>query len=312
MDDIEGRLFRLAALRREREIVDARAADLRQRIGVGETELAELRRMHAVEQRDVDRLEGLSLSRVVVALRGSRAETLDRERAEANMARYRVAEAEARLATLERELAVVDTRRGELATVPAQYATAIDDKERHILATGRPGARELMALAEERGRTEAELRELDEAARAADTAVQALAEVGRHLDSAGSWSAYDTFFGGGAIVSSFKHDRLDSAARAAAYADRCLAMLRTELADVGLAAPLGNVSVDGLTRFVDVWFDNIFTDMAVRDRIKRAQSNVEHAQRMVAGIRRNVRTRQVSAGTRWDELARARHDLLVR
>ena len=38
-----------------------------------------------------------------------------------------------------------------------------------------------------------------------------------------------------------------------------------ELADVGgmdLTAP--NPAVDGLTRFVDVWFDNDFTDLAVR------------------------------------------------
>jgi len=68
------------------------------------------------------------------------------------------------------------------------------------------------------------------------------------------------------ISSSFKHDRLDQAARPAAYADRCLAVLRTELADVGIVRPVGRIGVDGGTRFLDVWFDNIFTDLAVRDR----------------------------------------------
>jgi hypothetical protein len=63
-----------------------------------------------------------------------------------------------------------------------------------------------------------------------------------------------------------KHSRLDEAAQAAAYADRCLAVLRTELADVpGLSLTAPQLAVDGLTRFVDVWFDNIFTDLAVRD-----------------------------------------------
>jgi hypothetical protein len=77
----------------------------------------------------------------------------------------------------------------------------------------------------------------------------------------------------GAISSTFKHNRLDQAAEAAAQADRCLAVLRTELADVGETAATRYVSVEGLTRFVDVWFDNIFTDLAVRDHIKQAQGN---------------------------------------
>jgi hypothetical protein len=44
-------------------------------------------------------------------------------------------------------------------------------------------------------------------------------------------------------------------------------VLRTELADVdGMALTAPQLAVDGLTRFVDIWFDNIFTDLAVRDR----------------------------------------------
>lgn len=312
MDDIEERFLRLAELRRESEILAARDDDLRRRCDAQSAELAGLRDRHALEQRDVKRLEGLSFTRVLVALRGSREDRLAQERAEADAALYRVAEVQARLTALQSERAAVEARLGELADLPARYAAAVDEKERYARASGGPTADRLMALAEQRGWAEAELRELGEAAQAAEAARQALDEVARHLDSAGNWSAYDTFLGGGLISSSIKHDRLDNAARAAAYADRCLMALRTELADVGIARPMGSVGVEGMTRFLDVWFDNIFTDMAVRDHIKQAQHNLVNSQRVVAEVQQNVYARTVAARARLTDLARARHDLLVR
>lgn len=311
VDEIEDRLYRLAHLMREAELLSARAAGQRQRRQGQLAELDALRDRHSDEQRDVDRLEGLSLTRVLVALRGSREDALTRERAEAGAARYRVAEAQARLAALDGELAASEKRLAELTDVPARYAAAIDDKERYLRASGGPRAAALIELAQERGRLEAELRELAEAAEAAKAARQALASAQWHLDAAGNWSTYDTFFGGGIIASSLKHSRLDDAARAAAQADRCLAALRTELADVGMTAPGAGVAVDGLTRFVDVWFDNIFTDLAVRDHIKRAQANLSDARQRVADVRRQLAGRTEAARQRRANLDQARQDLLA-
>lgn len=311
VDEIEERLYQLAGQMRERELLTARATGQRQWHQAQSAELAELADRYAIEQRDVDRLEGLSLTRVLVALRGSRTDELARERAEADAARYRVAEAQARLAALAGELAATESRLAQLADVPARYAAALDDQERFLQAAGGPTGVTLLELAQERGRIGAELRELGEAVQAAAAAQQALAAAQWHLDSAGGWSTYDTFFGGGAIASSIKHGKLDDAAAAAARADWFLAALRTELADVGVTGVTGSVGVDGLTRFADVWFDNIFTDMAVRDHIKQAQHNLARSQRMVADVQRNVHARTTAGQARLDALAHARHDLLV-
>jgi hypothetical protein len=127
------------------------------------------------------------------------------------------------------------------------------------------------------------------------------------LDRASGWSTYDTFFGGGAISSAMKHSRLDEAAQQAAYADRCLLALRTELADVGVAGPTApQLQIDGLTRFVDVWFDNIFTDFSVRGRIKDAQSNVEHVRRAVHDVSNRLRRRAADIQTRLAQLGTER------
>src|SRR5262249_2933478 len=155
--------------------------------------------------------------------------------------------------------------RDELADAPNAYRAALDAKERYLTTTDDPRGVRLMELADERGRLEAESREVTEALHAAEYAARALSRERDWLCRASSWPAYDTFFGGGALSSQINPDRLDEAAQLAAQADQSLVRLRTELADVhgiGLTAP--QLRMDNTTRFFDIWFDNIFTDLAVR------------------------------------------------
>ena len=311
MSDIEDRLARLSAVVRERELLERRGVALTERLAALDVELAALREQYAVEQRDVDRLDGLSLTRVLVALRGAREDTLARERAEADAARYRVAEAQGRYEAVLAELSLVEHRLAATAGAPAEYAAVLDEKERALRQAGTGPARWLTELADERGRVEAELRELTEAEAAAQQAASALVAVRLELRGAAGWSTYDTFFGGGVIGSALKHGRLDAAADKAARADRCLAVLRDELADVGLPPPLSQgMRLGGLTRFADVWFDNVFTDLAVRDQIKTAQESVSYAEQRVAGVRERLAARTTAVRARHGQIARERHDLL--
>ncbi|RIW41775.1 hypothetical protein D3H59_25045 [Micromonospora endophytica] len=285
-DDIEHRLSGAAEALREYEVTTHRVADLRARVDELAGQVARLRERCVDEEKDVARLEGVSLTRVLASLRGARDDLLARERAEADAARYRAAEAASRLDALRREHDAACARLGRLAGAPDAYAAALDAKERHLTGTGDPRAARLLALADQRGRLTGELREVAEAEQAARAAQEALEEVQRSLDSASGWSTYDTFFGGGVVGSAIKHSRLDDAAQAAARAERCLAALRTELADVpGIDVIAPRLAVGSLTRFVDIWFDNIFTDLAVRERITQARSHVAQCRRLVSDVR---------------------------
>ena len=319
-DEIEAACAELAELMRERELLLLRHVELRNRLTAQSTEVTELRDRYALEQRDVDRLEGLSLARVLFALRRAREDELARERAEADAARYRVAEAETRLAAVRAELTTVDARLARLTGVPARHQAALDGKERYLREAGGPEAAPLIALAEERGRLEAELHELDEAAQAADRARKALAEVERHVDSAVNWSAFDSVVGGGPLAGAAKHSRLDEAALAAAHADRCLAVLHVELADVGVrldlddpgrARPIsGAAHARGGVRFVDNGFDDFFVDVLFREHIKGVQRTVAAAVRTVGEMRYDLAQRSSAARERLEAIARERLELL--
>ena len=299
VNDIEERLAAAAARLRGHDLTAAQATELGRRRDALAAEVAARRTALASEQRDVDRLENLSLTRIVASLTGSRDDRLAREQAEAEAAQYRVAEAEAQLRSVDGEWRAARARLAELASAPAGYAAVLEEKERYLSRGGDPRGRRLLELAEERGRLTGEAREVAEALAAAASARDALSAVQSSLDSASGWSTYDTFFGGGAISSAMKHSRLDDAARQAARADHALLALRTELADVGgVAHTAPQLAIDGLTRFVDIWFDNVFTDFAVRGRIKQAQENVGYSSRAVHEVARQLRQRGAAINAR--------------
>ncbi|WP_345506246.1 hypothetical protein [Terrabacter aeriphilus] len=132
-----------------------------------------------------------------------------------------------------------------------------------------------------------ELREVEQARAAGWSALQGLVAARQKLDSADSWSAWDTFGGGGMVSSALKHERLDETRQLLRRAGDLLVHFSRELDDVGVAG-VELPEFDGLTRGLDIWFDNVFTDLAVRDRIKRAQRELATAlaqvERVVADL----------------------------
>lgn len=312
-EDLEARLSAAAEALREQQITAQRCAELRRRLEEVAHHLASLRAELAAEREDVERLEGLTLTRVVASLRGARDDRLAREQAEADAAALRVQEVEARIVALRRELDVAEDRLQMLAGAPAAYEAVLDEKERFLRSSGDPRGPRMLELADERGRLTGELHEVGEALGAVAAAQESLLRVEDQLRSASGWSTYDTFFGGGMVSSAIKHSKLDEAAAAAAQADRCLVVLRAELADVGGAGVhTPELGVTDLTRFVDVWLDNMFTDWAVRDRIEDAKRNVANCLHFVGAVEARLNDQASQAEARLDAIEAERHTLLIR
>ncbi len=312
-DDIEQRLMQAAQDVRESEVCGQRCADLQGRVQSAQAEVTTARAQYAGEEHEVDRLEHLSLTRVLASLHGSRDDELARERAEAAAAHFRVAQAESRLTAVQGELAAADDRRRQLAGAPEAYADALTAKEQYLTAAHDPRSAALLQIADERGRLTAEIRAMQDAQQLAAGADQALAQVQDRLGSASSWSTYDTYFGGGMIGNAVKHQRMDEAAQAAAEADRRLAALRTELVDVGRTEPTApQLVVSAGLRFTDIFFNNIFTDLAVGHQIRQAQGNVDRSIQLVGDVRAQLTDRVTQAQDRLAAIEADRQELLTR
>src|SRR3954451_9253904 len=151
-DDIQQRFAAGAAALREYLLVQNQSAALKKRVAALEHELASTQAVEAQENRELERLAGFSMTSVLAALRGSRADSLERERAAAEAARYRAAEARARLDAGRHEYGLAGARMVALASAPARYAALLAEKERVLAASGDARGQRLIDLAEEHGR----------------------------------------------------------------------------------------------------------------------------------------------------------------
>lgn len=234
------------------------------------------------EKADVLALENMSMTRVLASLRGRRLDDLQREQDEVRAAEYSYAVEHARWQDLLREEAELVRRLNALGLLDVRWQRALDDREAEV-DSGSPTGVRLRWVGERLGIVRADRREVDEAVAASAGASQALQAAGTKLSSAGSWATYDTFFGGGLVADMVKHQHLDEASALIRAADQALHHLGTELADVGIAA-VGGLGISDMSRTFDVWFDNIFSDFSVAEKIRDAQRRVDQTLRALAGL----------------------------
>lgn len=291
-DRLRERVAAVVAARDEaRQAADASAEDL------------------VAEQADVTRLETVSPSRIWAALTLQRDSALARERAERDRASYLAAEAHGRHAALDADVFRLNQQLSAYREVDAELEAAVVAKEEFLAATGVRSGAELAGIAEERGALAAHLKELREAAVAAVDARRALADAEQLLGSARSWSNWDTFMGGGLFTDMVKYDRVDEATRAIGAAQRALATLQRELADIGSQAALKLEASLGEKVF-DTLFDNIFSDFAMRSRIVDSHDTVRHVLPRVAALLKPIDEEISSVDARLAELEARRTAIL--
>lgn len=275
-----------------------------------ETELRALQDQLRLEAADVRRLERFSPAQVWGLLRGDIDDKLSVERAEHQAAEHAVAGAEERLAHAQADLDRIRTEVATLGDVDAAYDAALDAREQRLRGAGSDAAAELIRLDTEAGALAAETRELAEATAALSRAEDALAAAQSALDSAGGWSTYDTFFGGGMVADLIKHERIGESARAFTVVNRALESLSTELADID-APPLEGVRISESLAVFDVLFDNIFSDWSVRERIAEAQNASADLRHRLTGLGHYLAQRSAAAREQAAARASRRESLLL-
>jgi methylphosphotriester-DNA--protein-cysteine methyltransferase len=103
------------------------------------------------------------------------------------------------------------------------------------------------------------------------------------------------------IGDAIKYDRIEQATRHLQAADQALRRLAVELADVGIG-PTRGVEITQMTRTFDIWFDNIFSDWAVRNRIEEAAQRLTDSRRALVAVQQELAQRQETARRRHHEL----------
>ena len=239
----------------------------------------ELKRQMQMEQADVDRLEGHSLAAFFYGVIGKMDEKLTKERREAYAARVKYDAASRELSGLEAELLEREAEQRTLSGCESRYAQALRARGEALKAAGGAVGAEILKLEERLAALESQRRELREAVFAGEQARNTADAILSSLNSAEGWATWD-LVGGGLISDLAKHGHLDDAQQMVEQLQVQLRRFKTELADVTIQADL-QISIDGFLRFADYFFDGLFADWMVLDRIGQSQSQTQETRNQI-------------------------------
>ena len=303
LEQLREKMARRRRLNAEVSALEERRASLAQRV-------QQLKEETYKEQLDVDQLENFSAAKLFYQIVGKLDERLEKEQAELYAVALRYDSARQELQSVESEL---DSRRRELSLLEGcerEYERLLAEKARVLREDpNSPSARRLLALEERQAQLSAREKELNEAIRAGYDALSDIGTIEESLSSAEGWGTWDVF-GGGLISDMAKYSHLDEAQRQINTLQRSLSRFRTELADVDIRMDI-QIEVDSFLRFADYFFDNIFTDWAVLDRIRNTQSQVQQAGGSVRTIVSRLERSLEQCRQDSQQTAQERKDFLV-
>lgn len=273
MTELNAKLQKLSEQCARKKKLEAELGDLHYQRKILQDKTYRLKNEMLSEQTDVDRLEGRSLYAFFYSVIGKKDEMLTKEKEEAYKARVKYDAAAA-----EREAVISDIDRyneelKELRNCENEYQETLRQKAELLKSEGSRSAAEIMELEEQIRTLENLKREINEAISAGQRAKNITTSILDSLTKAKDWSTYDVIAGDGIISHVVKHNHLNTAQGEVEQLQIALRRFRTELIDVKIDADM-RVNIDGFLGFADFFFDNIFTDWSVRNRISNSVDEV--------------------------------------
>lgn len=240
------------------------------------------------EEKDVLKLEGMSLSAFFLNLIGKKEDKLDKERKEYLGAKMQYDECVLVINELENEIGKCDKELMNYIGVKEAYQQAIKIKQEMLINEDTHIGKKLRISLDKINELNLDMKEVREAINAGENAANALMEMREPLDSAKSWGIWD-MLGGGFFSDIMKHSKIDNANKLSYDVQRLLKRFQKELADVNQFTEI-EVNISSFAKFADFFFDGLFADWFVQSRINESISNVDNAYSKVDSIVLDLKT----------------------
>ena len=272
MNYYDSELQRLQSEIMEKQRTDAKLSDLFLQQSDLEKRTDELEKVKRKEQDDVDRLNARSLTAFFYRATGKMGEKLTKEEAEAYAAAVKYDAAKNELQAVNNDIEYCQRRLSDLQDCEQQYERVLKEKTEQIKQSGVPEAGRIMQIENEIAFLENQQKEIQEAINAGNQAFYIARKILEDLNSAKNWSTFD-LMGGGLIADMAKYDKLNKVQDQIQDLQNALRGFRTELADVTERIS-GNlyVEIGDFLHFADYFFDGLFTDWMVYDKINDSRN----------------------------------------
>lgn len=268
-------LFALQQKVAKKPLLESKLYELHTQRRQYDNQVISLRVAFRKEQEDVEKLEGRSLANYFYQVIGKLDDKLDQERKEAYAAKVKLDAAERELAGIEFDIKGIQEQITDVLVAEARYKDALELKRRQLKDSGTQVADQILSMEERIAALQAQKQEIKEAISAGYSARSTADRILSELEDADGWNTWDILGGGGIITHMAKHSHLDEAQDLVQELQSQLRRFKTELADIQISANM-QVNIDGFLRFADYFFDGLFADWAVGDKISQSLSSVSN------------------------------------
>lgn len=264
------------------------------------------------ESYDVEKLQKETLSVTLLKVIGRYEGRLDKEMQEALAAKLNYDKATDTVIELKNESKEISGRITELENESSLYEEELKNREKVLMNNINDEiAIKYKQLEAERKLLTKQLLETKEAGRAASKVKNSADEVINQLNSAEDWATYDVFTKGGIFSHMAKYEHIDNAQSEINRLAIQLKELRKELSDVDLFDNLEITNIDSATRAFDFWFDNIFTDLNIRDKIRNDIEKLMELCSQVDSIIEKLQNVDLNINNKLDDIESRKKDLLI-
>ena len=291
--------------------LEAKLRELERQRAEYDRRVVSLRVAFREEQADVEKLEGRSLANYFFQVVGKLDDKLTKERQEAYAARVKLDAAERELAAIDGDIQDLYARLSDVRRAQEQYDAAILQKHIDVRDSNTTEGERLREMDAALASLEAYRKEIREAINAGSSAQATADRILGELESADNWNTWDMFGGGGMITHMAKHSHLDQAQDLTEELQQKLRRFKTELSDIQIAADT-QVNIDGFLRFADYFFDGLFVDWTVGNRIKQSRSSVSDTRKQITRTLDQLTAMEQETLRRIDRLQVEQKEFLIR
>ncbi|WFD09872.1 hypothetical protein [Tepidibacter hydrothermalis] len=223
------------------------------------------------EQRDVDKLENGSLTSFFLQIIGNLDKKIEKEEIEALKAKEIYESTKHEIESTKKQILAMKDQVDKLYDLNKEYNILWIQKEEKLLKSNTSTKEQYEKYIDKIASLKSIDKELKEAVDAGKILLKELYKAKEKFESAHSWGVFD-MFGGGLMSSMIKHDHINEANDIINNVKSLIKKFERELKDVDIEI---DVNITTFDKFGDIFFDNIFSDMMVQDKINNVLGQVK-------------------------------------
>ncbi|WP_064196462.1 MULTISPECIES: hypothetical protein [Emticicia] len=261
------------------------------------------------EFKDVKDLETLTLKSIWYNLLNKKFSELEREQAEYYQAKIQFESQQNKVDNLSLEIKSYEAQVFDLETIKIQYEGLIQEKVKLLKANNHPQLVDVFSKQEELVKIDAYKNEIQEAILAAENVLTIIPKAVKELKGAKDYATWD-MIGGGTMATYLKRQKMNKAKLGIVEINYALDKLKRELKDLKPDLFPSEIKFNTSWEFADYFFDIIFVDMKIRERIVDAYNAILSLHKEIILLKEKLITEKKSQQVLYEERKRELMNLI--